>query len=250
LRAEHRFFESESNRLFERPYGWGWLLLLHAELASWDDPDAERWAAAIGPLSQLLSERFVEYLAALPKPIRAGTHANTSFSLVNALDATKALGCRDLEQSVLRRASEFYLEDRDYPVAWEPSGEDFLSPALAEADLMRRVLARDEFSIWLARFLPEPDSDEFASLREPVRPGDPTDPRIGHLIGLNFHRAWCFEGLARHLGGEDSRVPTYVALAQRHLDAGLDQIFGSGYGGAHWLSTFAVYALTDATVTV
>jgi len=244
LSHEQAFFARPENRHFERPYGWGWLLLLHAELSTWDDVDGVRWARAVEPLADLLASQLVDYLNALPSPIRSGTHGNTAFSLVNALDAARATSRQSLEQAIVHRARTLFSADRQYPVGWEPSGEDFVSPALAEADLMRRVLHRTELLEWLERFMPPPDAPDFEALRTPPRPSDPTDPRIGHLIGLCFHRAWCFDGLSALLGADDARASVYADLSKQHLEAGLDQIFDSGYGGSHWLATFAVYAFT------
>ena len=246
LASERAFFEREHSRTFERPYGWGWFALLHAEAAGFDDPDGRRWAAATSGLAALLSRRTREYIDRLTVPVRDGTHGSTAFSLVHLLDAARVTGDGELERAIVRRARDFYLADRGCPTAWEPSGEDFISPCLAEADLMRRVLPPAELGPWLERFLPPPDSDAFATLRRPVEVRDPEDPRIGHLIGLAFHRAWCFGGLAEALPAASPHALVLRRLADVHLADGLRRMSDSGYGGEHWLATFAVYALTRA----
>ncbi len=248
LAREAAFFRLERVRTFERPYGWGWYLRLYGELLALDDPDARAWAAAARPLAELLSERTRDYLEKLTVPIRAGTHANTAFALVHMLDAARVAVDRPLEEAITRRARDFYLGDRRCPTAYEPSGEDFISPCLAEADLMRRVLPAGELVPWLAGFLPALTSDDFAPLRRPVAVRDREDPRIGHLIGLAFHRAWCLSGVAAALPPADPRRPVLERLARVHRQAGLDEMFDSGYGGAHWLASFAIYLLTGVGV--
>lgn len=209
-----------------------------------DDPDARRWTAAVKPLAAFLSAATRTYLDRLTVPIRAGTHANTAFALVHMLDAARATDDRSLATAIERRARDFYLDDRGCPTDYEPSGEDFISPCLTEADLMRRVLDRKEFVAWLDRFLPPPASDRFRPLLTPVAVKDRHDPRIGHLIGLAFQRAWCFEGIASSLPDSDPRKALFVRLARLHRRDGLNQMFDSGYGGSHWLASFALYLLT------
>jgi hypothetical protein len=245
LARELAFFKEERSKLFERPYGWGWLLRLAAELESWDDPDARRMAAALAPLAAQLSSFSRAYLERLSVPVREGTHQNTAFALVHLLDYARVAKDQALAATVERRARDFYGNDRDCPTAYEPSGEDFLSPCLTEADLMRRVLPAPEFVAWLGRFLPPLDSARFAPLREPVEVRDLTDPRIGHLIGLALQRAWCFEGIARALPAADPRRPELERLAAQHRERGLREMQESGYGGEHWLSSFAIYGLTE-----
>jgi hypothetical protein len=166
-------------------------------------------------------ERFSAWLEKLPYPVRSGEHSNTAFALGLALDSHR---CEQFE----RRARDFYFNDRNAPIAYEPSGEDFLSPSLAEADVMRRVLPPSEFKKWFAEFLPD-----LSRLRPVVSP-DPSDPKFSHLDGLNLSRAWMLRGI----GGHDE-------LADLHARAGLAAVTGEHYEGAHWLATFAVYLLTS-----
>ena len=248
MAQELAFFGEARSRTFERPYGWGWLLRLHGELAGSEDPDAKRWEAAVRPLAKLLSDRTRDYLTRLTVPIRAGTHSNTAFALVHMLDAARATGDEALQAAIVEHARRFYLADRHCPTAWEPSGEDFISPCLAEADLMRRVLPAAELAPWLDAFLPPLTSPEFEPLLRPVEVRDREDPRIGHLIGLAFHRAWCYAGLASSLPEGDPRRPVFDRLAGIHRQAGLADMFASGYGGEHWLASFAIYLLTGVGV--
>jgi hypothetical protein len=210
IAAEVRYFEDEGRAAFERPYGLAWLLTLASEVRS----------EVLRPLEKTVLERFSTWLEKLPYPVRSGEHSNTAFALGLALDSHR---CELFE----RRARDFYLKDRNAPVAYEPSGEDFLSPSLAEADVMRRVLPREDFAKWLAEFLPD-----LSRLRPVVSP-DPSDPKFSHLDGLNLSRAWMLRGI-----GE------YDELADLHAQAGLAAVIGQHYEGAHWLATFAVYLLT------
>lgn len=246
LLREEAFFAQEWTRGFERPYGWGWYLRLHGELSDWDDPDAQRWARATLPLAALIAGQMRIYLSRLSVPVREGTHSNTAYAMVHALDAAERTGDAELAAIVRGRARDFYGRDRDCPTAYEPSGEDFISPCLVEADLMRRVLPPDEYLPWLGAFLPGPGDARFEPMVNPVEVLDPEDPRIGHLIGLAFQRASCYRGIAEALPDDHPRTAVYRALATTHVQAGWDQMYDSGYGGAHWLASFALYALTDA----
>jgi hypothetical protein len=242
ITAEVAFFGLPRNRTFERPYGWAWLLRLAAELHGWDDEDAGRWREALVPLADLLAQRTTDYLDRLSVPCREGTHQNTAFALAHVLDWARTTGNEVVAAAVAARARDFYLADRQCPVVYEPSGEDFVSPCLAEADLMRRALPPDAFATWLDGFLPDPASDAFAPLRRPAEIRDPEDPRIGHLIGLSFHRAWTMKGIADALDGNDPHRALLHDLASIHLASGLETMAGSGYGGEHWLASFALFA--------
>jgi len=244
LEAELAYFKLDRNRTFERPYGWGWLLRLACELHNFDDPDAKLWAAALKPLADFLAGRITNYLGKLSVPVREGTHSNTAFALVHALDYARAVGDHKLSRAIERRTLDFFKDDRACPTAYEPSGEDFISPCLAEADLMRRVLSPAEFIKWLDDFLPALDSDQFAPLRTAVEVKDIKDPKIGHLIGLALQRAWCFEGIAIALPQTDLRRAVFTKLARLHRHEALRQMFESGYGGEHWLASFAIYLMT------
>lgn len=244
LAAELAFFREDRNRTFERPYGWAWILRLSAELRTFDDPDARFWATAVDPLARHVASGLAAYLSRLSYPIREGVHPNTAFALAHAWDYAKAVRDKDLRAAIDAAARRFYGSDAACPVAYEPSGEDFLSPCLAEADLMRRVLPPDEFAPWLDRFLGPAGAAGLAPALEPPEVRDRADPRIGHLIGLDFHRAWTLLGIASGLADDDPRVTAYRALAARHRDAGLRQMAESGYGGEHWLASFALHLLT------
>jgi hypothetical protein len=246
LERELLFFREPRNRTFERPYGWGWLLRLQAELITHPEPDVRGLAAALEPLAALLAGNLIDYLERLSVPIRDGTHQSTAFALLHALAYARAAGDASLEAAVRRRARDFYLADRACPAAYEPSGEDFLSGCLTEAELMRRVLPTGEFRAWLEDFFPGgPLAAGFAPLTRPPEVRDPEDPRIGHLIGLGWSRAWGFQGLARGLPADHPWRAAFLALARLHRRDALERMFSTGYGGEHWLASFAVLALTD-----
>ena len=220
---ELAFFNTPGGATFERPYGWAWLLELQAELIRFG-----RWHDAVAPLALGLADRFASYVRTSPYPVRAGTHGNTAFACVLALDYAQAAGDKGLAETIQDAARRWYFEDRDYPAAYEPSGDDFLSPALVEALLMKRVLSTLEFSAWLERFLP-PD---LGPLSRPPRVIDHADAKQSHLDGLCLSRAWCF----KHLGFED--------LARPHLESGMPHVVGGDYAGEHWLASFALLALS------
>ncbi|MBM4395639.1 MAG: DUF2891 domain-containing protein [Deltaproteobacteria bacterium] len=243
LDREATFFGLERSRTFERPYGWAWLLRLAAELRAWDHPAARRWDAAVGPLARALAAKAADYLPRLSVPCREGTHQNTAFAMAHMLDYARAASDAAFEALLVARARDFYAADKGCPTDYEPSGEDFVSPCLAEADLMRRVMPPREFAAWLGDFLPAPGSARFARLAQPPEVRDRKDPRIGHLIGLDLHRAWCMEGVASALPAGDFRRDALLRLARLHREAGLAQMADSGYGGEHWLASFAVYLL-------
>src|SRR5579871_2463407 len=231
--GETRYLRAEGRNGFERPYGLAWLLQLSAELRY-----ANRELAQIlRPLEEAAAERFEEWLPKLPHPVRSGEHSNTAFALGLAFDWSLAAGNHDFQALIRARSHRFYAADRGCPLAWEPSGEDFLSPCLAEADLMRRVLPPAEFAEWLTRFMPD-----FSSLRPAVSP-DPSDGKLAHLDGLNLSRGWMLEAIARALPEEDMRRPVLAAYATVHSEAGLAAVTGRHYEGGHWLGTFAVYLL-------
>ncbi len=244
LAREQAFFKETRNKTFERPYGWAWAFRLAAELATWDDPDARRWAAAVNPLAKDLAGALVTYIGRLSVPVREGVHPNTAFALAQAWDYAKAVGDDGLKGAIDTAARRFYLSDRACPLAYEPSGEDFLSPCLAEADLMRRVLPYGVYRPWLDDFLPDPDGVGTAPILAPPVVRDREDPRIGHLIGLDFHRAWALEGVASVVPAGDPHSVAWRSLAATHREAGLRDMIGSGYGGEHWLASFALYLLT------
>jgi hypothetical protein len=220
-------FNGPGGLTFERPYGWAWLLELQAELIR-----LQRWHMAVAPLATELAERFIRFFKGSAYPVRAGTHGNTAFAAILALDYARTAGTGHLAAAIEAAARRWYLDDSDYPIAYEPSGDDFLSPALVEALLMKRILPDKEFSEWANRFFP-PD---LGPLTRPPTVGDHTDAKQSHLDGLCLSRAWCF----RLLGFEN--------LAREHLEAGMPHVVGGDYAGEHWLASFALLALSVATL--
>lgn len=244
LAQEAAYFDGKQNSGFERMYGWAWLLRLATELHAWDDADGRRWAAALHPLEQRIVVGVSDYLPRLSFPIRTGTHPDTAFALAFELDYARAVGNTELAELILQKACDFFLEDRDYPSRYEPSGEDFFSPGLNEADLMRRVLPQAEFVAWLDAFLPDAAHGDLSHLGVPVRVSDPTDGRLVHLAGLDLSRAWALHGVANALPKEDARRKLLTDAALAHTEVGLDYVFSGFYEGDHWLASFAVYLLT------
>lgn len=248
LAKEAAFFADDLNKSYERMYGWAWLLRLVAELQTWDDPDAKQWRANLRPLEDVLVKRIQAYLPLLSYPIRTGEHPDTGFALGQILDYARATGNRELEDLVVRRAKEYFLDDRDYPTRYEPSGQDFFSTGWNEADLMRRILAPAEFSQWLDRFLPNLAQGESNPLLQPVAVTDVTDGKLVHLAGLNLSRAWCQNGIASALAPTDPRRELLQRVAAEHTSAGLKTVFSGHYEGEHWLGTFALYTLTEVAI--
>jgi hypothetical protein len=244
IAREMAYFEASRNKTFERPYGWGWMLRLQAELVSWNCQRGSRLAAAVGPLATLLAGRMASYLKQLSFPIRAGTHTNTAFAMVHAWDYGEVTNDREFLDVLAENARRFYLQDTHCPADYEPSGEDFISPCLAEADIMRRVLEPTEFTAWFDAFLSK-DGVDLENLLLPPEVRDPEDPKIGHLIGLHFHRAWTMRGMASALADDHPMNSLFTKSAAAHCEAGSKLVFESGYGGSHWLASFAVYLLTD-----
>ena len=243
LAQEAEYVRAESRASFERPYGLAWLLRLAAELAEWDEADARKWSGALEPLAQVAIGRLESWLPKLSHPVRTGDHSQSAFSLALMLDFARVTHDTAFERLLESSIRRFYLSDRDCPLAYEPSGEDFLSPCLAEADLVRRILPPQEFAAWLNGFVLSIPRDA-SPWMEPVRPRDPTDPKLGHLDGLNLSRAWMLNGIRTALPAGDPRIPSLQMTAEAHSRAGLASVTGSHYEGAHWLGTFAVYLLT------
>jgi len=246
LATEAAYFEVKDNKSFERMYGWAWALRLAAELKAWDDPDAREWAKNIAPLEKKLVELTKDFLPRLTYPVRTGTHPDTAFALGQILDYARAVGDADLEKVAAAKARDYFLGDKNYPTTYEPSGEDFFSPGLNEADLLRRVLSREEFSRWLDGFLPGLRAGNLGNWARAAEVSDLTDARIIHLVGLNLSRAWTLRGVASALAPEDPRRATLEASVRVHEAAGLKNVFSGEYGGDHWLATFAVYHVSNA----
>jgi hypothetical protein len=245
IAAEVAYFDQPNRKSFERTYGWAWLLKLAEELHGWDDPEGMRWAAALEPLADALARRYIDFLPRQTYPIRRGVHPNTAFGIAFALDYARTTGRVDLETVLVERADFYFGDDRDYPAAWEPDGDDFFSPSLTEADLMRRVLPKPEFEEWFRRFLPGLSRGEPQTLLEPAVVSDRSDPKIVHLDGLNLSRAWCMKGIASTLGMDHPLAESLARSARAHADATLDHVTSGHYEGEHWLASFAVFLLTE-----
>ncbi|HWA62706.1 MAG TPA: DUF2891 domain-containing protein [Caulobacteraceae bacterium] len=237
--GELAYLARPSARGFERPYGWGWLLALQAELEAATSPEGRRWAAAMKPLARAFAERFRTWLPKALYPVRTGVHSNTAFACALALEYADRCGDAVLGAQLRRDLLGWYAGDADCQ-AWEPSGSDFLSPALVEAECMRRALEAGAFEAWFARFLPRLGRREPATLFTPAEVSDRSDGQIAHLDGLNLSRAWCFRSLADAAGPEAR--PVLLEAADEHLAAAMPHLSGD-YMGEHWLATFALLAL-------
>lgn len=241
LAAELAYFRASGRGSFERPYGWGWLLALAGELRLARNPSGRRWRRAIRPLEDFIAKGFPRYLSRLPYPVRTGVHSNTAFSLTLALNYARLARRPALAAAIIARSLDFYVADSGAPLEYEPGGEDFLSPALAEADLMARVLSGAKYREWLGRFVPGLAGGRACALLTPARLHDRHDPKQVHLDGLNLSRAWALQGLANALP-TNKRLPK---AAERHAQAGLARVASGDYAGEHWLATFALYMFTN-----
>lgn len=246
ITAEVEYLRGPGRSSFERPYGLAWLLALAAELRSWDDPQARAWADALAPLEIESAQRIMAWLPKLQYPIRSGEHSQTAFAFGLIWDWAQARGEVGMTRLLESRARTYYLEDRDCALGYEPSGEDFLSPCLAEADFMRRALPPREYAGWLAKFLPGIPRNGRADWLTPGVVTDRSDPKLAHIDGLNLSRAWMLEGMAHGLPERDRRRPALLAAARAHADAALPAVTGEHYEGGHWLGTFAVYLTSRA----
>ncbi len=245
IAREVAYFEGEGRQSFERPYGIAWLLQLCAELREWDDPRAQAWLEALQPLETLIADRFRSWLPNLVYPIRIGTHNQSAFAFSLAIDWARTAGDTDLEAALIEASLRFHENDVACPISYEPSGEDFLSPCLQEADLMRRVLAPEAYSEWLSAFLPGIPEDGASDWIEPGIVRDPSDGKLVHLDGVNLARAWNLEAIASALGDDDARAPALRAAAANHREAGIAAVSDEHYEGGHWLASFAVYLTTQ-----
>lgn len=241
VRQEIAFFESKNNTSFERTYGWAWILQLQMELDNWNTEIGKHCAKELKPLSNHIVLSYKHYLPKLVYPIRSGEHINTGFGLTFAYDYAVHVKDSSFLNLITQRATDFYMQDKNYPIHFEPSGYDFLSGALEEVDLMLRVLPKKDFEAWLRRFLPEITKRNFHL--EPGKVSDRTDGKLVHLDGLNFSRAWCLFRLAATL----QSTHLYM-LAEQHLNYSLPNIIDGDYMGEHWLASFAAYALQQKKI--
>jgi len=241
IAAEVAYLQRPGRASFERPYGLAWLLQLCAELRSWNDPQGQQWANTLRPLETEAAARLASWLPDLHYPIRIGEHDQTAFSFGLIWDWAQVAGDSKMRALLTDAANRFYLQDKSCPLNYEPSGQDFLSPCLAEADFMRRVLDRPAYRKWLTAFMPGIPRNTNATWLPPGVVTNRSDPKLAHIDGLNLSRAWMLEGIADGLGAEDKRVPALRAAAAQHAASALPAITGEHYEGGHWLGTFAVY---------
>ena len=245
IQGEMEYFKRKESGSFERTYGWAWLLKLQEELITWEDPMGQELAGNLQPLTDLIVEKYIEFLPKLNYPIRVGEHTNTAFGLTLAFDYAETTKNEKFQESLKKSAQDFYLKDDNCPVSWEPGGYDFLSPCLSEIDIMRRVLPKNAFSLWVDDFMPQLKKKDFEM--EVAEVSDRTDGKLVHLDGLNFSRAWIFYGLANQYPENFGHLKS---LANEHVAYSFPNVLGDSYEGGHWLGTFAIYALQEAQVKV
>ncbi|WP_298312658.1 DUF2891 domain-containing protein [uncultured Aquimarina sp.] len=239
IEAEIAYFNRKHSTSYERTYGWAWLLKLAEEIHAWEDPIARDLEQNLKPLTDLIVQRYIDFLPKLKYPIRVGEHTNTAFGLSFALDYANTLKDEKLKNIIASKAKDFYSKDANCPIGWEPSGYDFLSPCLEEVDLMRKVLDKGSFNTWISDFMPQLKRHDFKIELGEV--SDRSDGKLVHLDGLNFSRAWVLYGLA-------SQYPEYehlIPVANQHVQHSLPNLVGDSYEGGHWLGSFAIYALED-----
>ena len=247
IAGEVAYLKQANRASFERTYGWAWLLKLAEELHGWNDEDGKRWSRNLQPLADAFVEKYLAFLPKQNYPIRTGVHPNTAFGLAFALDYARAVGDPKLTVLIVERSHAYFRRDVNYPGAWEPGGEDFFSPALMEADLMRRVMPKAEFAAWFHRFLPGLSRNQPKQILQPAVVTDRTDPKLVHLDGLNLTRAWCMRSIAAGLPVNDPARKILAHSAVAHANAALPFIASGNYEGEHWLASFAVFMLSTPT---
>lgn len=241
VRGELDYLDQPLRNIFERPYGWAWLLMLAAELNRHGTEEGKRWSKILAPLADEFVRLFLDFLPKATYPTRVGTHFNSAFAVTLALEYSEVMTNEPLHTLLVDKASSWYRNDVDCQ-AWEPGGDDFLSPALMEAECMRRILSAKDFQDWFDRFLPRLAERQPMTLFEPAIVSDRTDGKIAHLDGLNLSRGWCWRSLANVWPDADPRHAIALDAAEAHLAAGLSHVAGD-YMGEHWLATFALLAL-------
>ena len=244
IAGEVAYYTSEGRGSFERPYGIAWYLQLVAELEESDDPELSEWRDTLRPLEDAIVEQVMGWLPKLAYPVRLGTHNQTAFAFGLMIDYARTVGNEELETALSEKTLAFHKGDVNCPLAYEPSGEDFLSPCLMEADLMRRVMEPAAFAAWLGRFMPQIPDDGSADWLEPGVVLDASDGKLVHLDGVNLSRAWALEGIASALPEGDRRIPALLASAKLHKDTGIAAVSDEHYSGSHWLASFATYLTT------
>ena len=235
---EINFFTIPNNNNFERTYGWAWLLKLHQALMQSKIPQLQQLSLQVKPLADLIVDKFMQFLPKLNHPIRSGEHTNTAFALILASDYAAYTNHKALQNLIFQKAKQFYLADRDYPIHLEPGSFDFLSPALTEAAIMTRVLDSKTFTQWFKKFVPDLYRGKWQL--KAAEATDRTDPKLVHLDGLNFSRAWCLHQIAHQLNKKPS---AFNILANNHINASLQHLESGNYGGEHWLVSFAILAM-------
>jgi hypothetical protein len=241
IQEEVKYFSREQESSFERTYGWAWVLKLAEELETWDDPMAKELSQNLQPLTEIMVQKFKEFLPKLNYSIRVGEHTNTAFALALAHDYAVTAEREELRMLIEKRAKDYYLNDDSCPIEWEPGGFDFLSPCLSEIDIMRRVLPKKTFNLWMKDFLPQLRKKDFAM--EVAEVTDRTDGKLVHLDGLNFSRAWVLYGLANQYPEDYGHLRS---LANEHVNYSFPNLVGDSYEGGHWLGTFALYAIQES----
>ena len=244
IRVETAYLKQKNRQSFERTYGWAWLLKLAEEVSLAEDAHAKTWSRNLQPLADALVNSYIVFLPKQTYPIRTGVHPNTAFGLAFAFDYAKTSGNEKLAALIAERSRTYFAKDTNYPGAWEPGGEDFFSPALMEADLMRRVLNPVEFRRWFDRFLPQLAAGRPQALLKPATVTDRSDPKLVHLDGLNLSRAWCMRSIANALPRNDPARKTLANSAHAHASDALAHVASGDYAGEHWLASFAVYLLS------
>lgn len=244
MAVELAYYTTEGRGSFERPYGIAWYLQLVAELEESDDPQLQEWRETLRPLEEAIVTKVRDWLPKLSYPVRLGTHNQTAFAFGLMLDYARAVDNQTFAMELAQKSVAFHQSDVNCPLAYEPSGEDFLSPCLMEADLMRRVLSQQDFVVWLGYFLPQIPIDGSADWLAPGIVLDASDGKLVHLDGVNLSRAWALEGIASALPQEDPRIPALMAAYQVHREAGIAAVSDEHYSGSHWLASFATYLTT------
>ena len=245
LAGELANFSRPARGSWERPYGLAWYLQLTTELRQWDNSNAKVWLQRLQPLEADIAQSLKEWLPKLAYPIRLGTHNQSAFAFGLMLDWAREVGDDEMEALIIQRSVAFHAQDLDCPIEYEPSGEDFLSPCLMEADLMRRIFEQQKFAKWLADFLPHIPNDGSSDWLKPGIVKDASDGKLVHLDGVNSSRAWNLYNIARALPADDTRRAALLASAKVHADTGVAAVSDEHYSGSHWLASFATYLMTD-----
>ena len=244
MAAELEYYSADDRAGFERPYGIAWYLQLVAELEESDDEQLTEWREILRPYEDKIVERMTAWVPNLAYPVRIGTHNQTAFAFGLMIDYARTVGNSEFETLLAETSVKFFRTDSDCPIGYEPSGEDFLSPCLMEADLMRRVMPEQRFAAWLGRFLPDIPLEERADWLEPGVVLDASDGKLVHLDGVNLSRAWALEGIASALPEDDPRIAALLASAELHKSVGVASVSEEHYSGSHWLASFATYLTT------